>query len=76
MKYIKGQGRVVRIWVFEEDKGTSINDVTALRGINDFVITIIIKKRNDGGEGVKNYQKLRDIIYGRPLKDSQMIPFT
>jgi hypothetical protein len=47
----------VRIWVFEEDKGTSINDVTALRGIKDFVITVLIKKRNDGGRGCQKLSK-------------------
>ncbi len=39
-------------------------------GINDFVTIVLkplYKKRDDGGRGVKNYQKLRDVIYGRPL---------
>jgi hypothetical protein len=25
-----------------------------------------------GGEGVKNHQKLRDLIYGRPLSDQEL----
>ncbi len=38
-------------------------------GIKDFeIITAFgIKKRGDGGGGVKNYHILRDIIYERPL---------
>ncbi len=37
-------------------KGPSINDVTVLRG----------------GRGVKNYQKLPDVIYGRPLNEQNV----
>ncbi len=59
-------------------KGSSINDVTALggEGINDFV-TIELKPcnktRDDGGRGVKNYQILRDVIYGRPLRETKKV---
>jgi hypothetical protein len=34
-------------------------------GVNEFVTTVL--KRDDGVKGVKIYQKLRDVIYGRPL---------
>jgi hypothetical protein len=53
-------------------RGPSINDVTALggRGYQGFcdnsTKNLINKKREDGGRGVKNYQKLRDVIYGQP----------
>jgi hypothetical protein len=51
----------------------SINDVTALgyRGFSDNSSKALAL--NDGGstgKGVKNYQKLRDVIYGRPLTES------
>ncbi len=42
-------------------------------GCNKYFVTILRlshKKRDDGGGGVKNYQILRDVIYGRPLKAS------
>ncbi len=53
-------------------KGPSINDVTALgeRGYQGFCDNsnraTLIKSVTMGGGGVKNYQKLRDVIYGRP----------
>jgi hypothetical protein len=31
--------------------------------------SLFIKNRDDGWEGVKNYQKLRDVIYERPLNE-------
>ncbi len=53
-------------------KGPSINDVTALGvgGIKDFVTTVLkllLKCVTFGEVGVKNYQKLCDVIYGRPV---------
>ncbi len=52
--------------------GASINDVTALggrgyEGFCDNSIKALLKSVTTGGRGVKNYQKLRDVIYGRPL---------
>jgi hypothetical protein len=56
--------------------GPSINDVTALggapgRGYQGFcdnsTKALLIKSMTMGRGGVKNYQKLRDVIYGRPL---------
>ncbi len=56
----------------KSSQGPSINDVTALvgGGIKDFNSTkaFLLKSVRIGGEGVKNYQKLRDVIYGRSLK--------
>ena len=50
---------------------SSINNFTALGGgLKDFVTTTILKpqyeKKRDDGEG-RGDQKLRDVIYGRPL---------
>ncbi len=62
---------------FESHKGLSINDVTALggRGYQGFcdnsTKVLLIKSVTMGGGGVENYEKLRDVIYGRPLKYPQ-----
>jgi hypothetical protein len=40
------------------------------------VQSLSIKKRDDGGGGVKNYQILRDVIYGRPLTKKQPLTLT
>ena len=50
-------------------KGSSINDVTDLgkRGVRilwRIYISLCTKKRD--GEGLNEYQKIRDVIYGRP----------
>ncbi len=46
-------------------------------GIKEFVTTVLkvllIKSVTMGGGGVKNYQKLRDVIYGRPLSDPKSL---
>ncbi len=53
--------------------GPSINDVTALggRGYKGFcdnsTKALVLKSVTMGGASVINYQKLRDVIYGRPL---------
>ncbi len=53
--------------------GSSINDVTALRGrgyqgfCDDNTKALVIKRVTMVGGGVKNYQILRDVIYVRPL---------
>ncbi len=55
-------------------KGSSINEVTALggRGYQGFcdnsTKALVIKSVTMGGGGVKNYQILRDVIYGRHLR--------
>jgi hypothetical protein len=52
--------------------GPSINDVTALGGrgyqgfCNNSTKALLIKTVMMGGGGVKNYQKLRDVIFERP----------
>ena len=56
----------------EVPKGSSINDVTVLGGggqgfFDDSTKALVTKRLTMGGEGVKNCQKLRDVIYGRPL---------
>ncbi len=57
----------------KKDKGPTINDVTAIggRGYQGFwdnsTKALLIKSVTIGGGGVKNYQKLRDVIYERPL---------
>ncbi len=53
-------------------RGSSINDVTALGGreylgfCEDSTKALVIKSVTKGGGGVKNYQILREVIYGRP----------
>ncbi len=60
-------------------QGPSINDVTALggRGYRGFCDNsskaLLIKSVTMRGGGVKNYEKLRDVIYGRPLNKFTMI---
>jgi hypothetical protein len=52
-------------------KGQSINDVTALEGrgyqgfCDNSTNALLLNSLTMGGGGVKNYQKLRDVIYGR-----------
>jgi hypothetical protein len=36
-------------------------------------LNLITNKRDDGGRGVKNYQKLRDVIYGRPQRFQEIL---
>ncbi len=51
----------------------AVHDVTALggRGYQGFcdssIKALLLKSVTTGGGGVINYQKLRDVIYGRPL---------
>jgi hypothetical protein len=60
------------------DKGSSINDVTVLGGrgyqgfCDDSTKALVLKSVTIGGGGVKNYQKIRDVIYGRPLRTARM----
>ncbi len=62
--------------------GPSINDVTALggRGYQEFcdnsTKALLIKSVTMGEGGVKNYEKLRDVNYGRPLyrKPEPLLP--
>ena len=53
---------------------SSINHVTSLdEGVKDFATTALelkTKKCDDGSRGVKNYQKLCDVIYGRSFTRS------
>ena len=55
-------------------KGPSINEVTVLggrryQGFCDYSNkALVLKTVTERGRGVKNYQKLRDVIYGRPLR--------
>ena len=54
-------------------KGSSINDVTALRWkgyqgfCNNSTKALVLKGVTMGGGGVKNYPKSRNVIYGWPL---------
>ena len=58
--------------------GSSINDVTVLGGrgyqgfCDDSTKALVLKSVTMGGGGVKNYQKLRDVIYGRTLMDEPL----
>ena len=54
-------------------KGSSINDVTVLGGggqgfCDNSSKSLVIKRVTIGGGGVRNCPKLRDVIYGRPLR--------
>jgi hypothetical protein len=63
---------IIKNYTLYQQKGPSINDVTALggRGYQGFcdnsTKALLIKSVTMGGGGVKNYEKLRDVSYGRP----------
>ena len=49
-------------------KGSSIYDVTVLKYYYDSTKALVIKRVTMGGGWGQNSSKLRDVIYGRPLK--------
>ena len=59
--------------------GSSINDVTVLEGrgyqgfCDDSAKALVLKSVTMGGGGVKNYRKMRDVLYGRPLSEDKDI---
>ncbi len=68
--------------VAQSSKASSINDVTALRGgvsrivWQQYTKALVLKSVTMGKGGVKNFQKLYDIIYGRPLTTRVIVVVT
>ena len=56
-----------------------MNDVTVLGGGgikgDNSTEDLVLKSVTMGGGGVKNYRKLRDVIYGRPLRETTNIDY-